>query len=77
MHRRNTTPTMRSSASITRVQTYATAMLGLRSRSIEGRNQLRHPSHSVPQLHATKPHERWSWDITNPARLANSQEAAR
>ncbi|WP_426749851.1 IS3 family transposase [Myxococcus sp. Y35] len=30
----------------------------------ERRNQLRHPSHPVPQLHATKPNELWSWDIT-------------
>lgn len=30
----------------------------------ERRNQLRHPNHPVPQLHATKPNELWSWDIT-------------
>jgi transposase InsO family protein len=30
----------------------------------ERRNPLRHPSHPVPQLHATKPNELWSWDIT-------------
>ncbi len=30
----------------------------------ERRNQLRHPDHPVPQLHATKPNELWSWDIT-------------
>jgi putative transposase len=30
----------------------------------ERRNQLRHPNHPVPQLHAPKPNELWSWDIT-------------
>ena len=30
----------------------------------ERRNQLRHPNHPVPELHATKPNELWSWDIT-------------
>nr|WP_240672504.1 IS3 family transposase [Corallococcus coralloides] len=30
----------------------------------ERRNQLRHPNHPVPQVHATKPNELWSWDIT-------------
>lgn len=30
----------------------------------ERRDQLRHPNHPVPQLHATKPNELWSWDIT-------------
>ena len=30
----------------------------------ERRNQLRHPNHPMPQLHATKPNELWSWDIT-------------
>ncbi len=30
----------------------------------ERRNQLRHPNPPVPQLHATKPNELWSWDIT-------------
>jgi putative transposase len=30
----------------------------------ERRNQLRHPNHPVPQLHATKSNELWSWDIT-------------
>lgn len=30
----------------------------------ERRNQLRHPNHPVPQLHATRPNELWSWDIT-------------
>ncbi|WIG94427.1 DDE-type integrase/transposase/recombinase [Myxococcus sp. SDU36] len=25
---------------------------------------MRHPNHPVPQLHATKPNEPWSWDIT-------------
>ena len=30
----------------------------------ERRNPLRHPNHPVPQLHATKPNELWSWDIT-------------
>ncbi|WP_233610383.1 IS3 family transposase, partial [Corallococcus sp. AB049A] len=30
----------------------------------ERRNQLRHPNHPVPQLHATQPNELWSWDIT-------------
>ncbi|MCY0999995.1 IS3 family transposase [Myxococcus sp. MISCRS1] len=30
----------------------------------ERRNQLRHPSHPVPQVHATKPNALWSWDIT-------------
>jgi putative transposase len=30
----------------------------------ERRNQLRHPNYPVPQAHATKPNELWSWDIT-------------
>ena len=30
----------------------------------ERRNQLRHPNHPVPQVHATKPNQLWSWDIT-------------
>lgn len=30
----------------------------------ERRNQLRHPKHPVPVVHATKPNELWSWDIT-------------
>ena len=30
----------------------------------ERRNQLRHPNHAVPELHATRPNELWSWDIT-------------
>ncbi|WP_095960600.1 IS3 family transposase [Corallococcus macrosporus] len=30
----------------------------------ERRDQLRHPNHPAPQLHATKPNELWSWDIT-------------
>ncbi len=30
----------------------------------ERRNQLRHPTHPVPELLATKPNELWSWDIT-------------
>src|SRR4051794_33948387 len=30
----------------------------------ERRDQLRHPNPPVPQLHATKPNELWSWDIT-------------
>ncbi|WP_338872822.1 IS3 family transposase [Myxococcus stipitatus] len=30
----------------------------------ERRNQLRHPNHPVPQVHATKPNELWSWDIS-------------
>jgi len=30
----------------------------------ERRNQLRHPNHAVPQVHATAPNQLWSWDIT-------------
>lgn len=30
----------------------------------ERRNQLRHPNHPVPVVHAEKPNELWSWDIT-------------
>jgi len=30
----------------------------------ERRNQLRHPNHAVPEVHATQPNELWSWDIT-------------
>jgi putative transposase len=30
----------------------------------ERRDQLRHPNHPVPQVHASKPNELWSWDIT-------------
>ncbi len=30
----------------------------------ERRNQLRHPNYPVPQVHATKPNELWTWDIT-------------
>jgi putative transposase len=30
----------------------------------ERRNQLRHPRHPVPEVHATRPNELWSWDIT-------------
>ena len=30
----------------------------------ERRNQLRHPNHPVPQVHATAPNQLWSWDIT-------------
>ena len=30
----------------------------------ERRNQLRHPDHPVPELHATRPNDLWSWDIT-------------
>ena len=30
----------------------------------ERRNQLRHPNHSVPEVHATKPNQLYSWDIT-------------
>ena len=30
----------------------------------ERRDQLRHPDHPVPQVHASKPNELWSWDIT-------------
>jgi putative transposase len=30
----------------------------------ERRNQLRHPNYPVPQVHATRPNELWSWDIT-------------
>ena len=30
----------------------------------ERRNQLRHPTHPVPELLATQPNEVWSWDIT-------------
>lgn len=30
----------------------------------ERRNQLRHPNHPVPQVHATAPRQLWSWDIT-------------
>ncbi|NVJ05934.1 transposase family protein [Myxococcus sp. AM001] len=30
----------------------------------ERRDQLRHPNHPEPQLHATKPNELWSWGIT-------------
>ena len=30
----------------------------------ERRNLLRHPCHPVPQVHATKPNQLWSWDIT-------------
>ena len=30
----------------------------------ERRNQLRHPNYPVPQIHASKPNELWSWDIT-------------
>jgi putative transposase len=30
----------------------------------ERRNQLRHPNHPVPRVHATKPNELWTWDIT-------------
>lgn len=37
----------------------------------ERRNQLRHPNHPVPRVHATGPRQLWSWDITRllgPAR---------
>ncbi len=30
----------------------------------ERRNQLVHPNHPVPEVHATRPNELWSWDIT-------------
>lgn len=30
----------------------------------ERRDQLRHPNYPVPQVHATKPNQLWSWDIT-------------
>ena len=30
----------------------------------ERRNQLRHPNHAVPEVHATKPNQLYSWDIT-------------
>lgn len=30
----------------------------------ERRNQLRHPNHPVPRVHATRPNQLWSWDIT-------------
>jgi len=30
----------------------------------ERRDVLRHPPHAVPQVHATRPNELWSWDIT-------------
>jgi putative transposase len=30
----------------------------------ERRNQLRHPSHTKPELLATQPNQLWSWDIT-------------
>lgn len=30
----------------------------------ERRNQLVHPRHAVPEVHATRPNELWSWDIT-------------
>jgi putative transposase len=30
----------------------------------ERRNQLTHPRHGRPELLATRPNERWSWDIT-------------
>jgi putative transposase len=30
----------------------------------ERRNQLRHPQHAVPEVHARRPNELWSWDIT-------------
>jgi putative transposase len=30
----------------------------------ERRNQLRHPNHAVPEIHATKPNQLYSWDIT-------------
>lgn len=30
----------------------------------ERRDQLRHPAYPVPQVHATKPKQLWTWDIT-------------
>ena len=30
----------------------------------ERRNQLRHPDHPMPVVHASRPNELWSWDIT-------------
>ncbi len=30
----------------------------------ERRNQLRHPTHAVPRLVATRPNQVWTWDIT-------------
>ena len=30
----------------------------------ERRKQLRHPNHAVPEVHATKPNQLYSWDIT-------------
>jgi putative transposase len=36
----------------------------------ERRNQLRHPRHPVPEVHATRPNELWSWDISVPQQAA-------
>jgi len=39
-------------------------VLGENQEVRERRNQLRHPNHPVPEVHASKPKELWSWDIT-------------
>jgi putative transposase len=39
-------------------------LLAGRAEVRERRDQLRHPNHPVPVVHASKPNELWSWDIT-------------
>lgn len=46
-------------------------MLRPAPRSGERRNHLVHPKHAVPEVHATRPNQLWSWDISKlhgPAR---------